>query len=97
MCDGESQLCRIINSSLLFLSRFQGRDQLGPGAGIGHHSLDVISESRKSLSQMEFPGGSAGSKSGVVTWVNPVAWVSSLAGDLPHTMGVAKKNRVCGH
>ena len=36
---------------------------------------------------MEFPGGSAGEGSGIV---NAVAWVRSLAGELPQAPGVAK-------
>ena len=39
---------------------------------------------------LEFPGGAAGSGSGVVT---AVAWVHSLVQELPHATAVAKKKK----
>ena len=41
------------------------------------------------MKYQEFPGGLAGSGSGFVT---AVAWVQSLAWELPHSLGVVKKN-----
>ena len=45
---------------------------------------------------LEFPGGSVGEGSGIVTTVALVtaeAWVRSLAWELPHAMKVAKKKK----
>ena len=45
---------------------------------------------------MEFPGGPVGSESGVVTavaQVTAVVQVPSLAQELPHVLGVAKKKK----
>ena len=39
------------------------------------------------------PGGEGSSVVTAVAWVPPVAWVGSLAQELPHTMGMAQKKR----
>lgn len=51
---------------------------------------------RQKIQVWEFPGGSLGSGSGVVTAVAPVAavvWVRSPTLELPHAKGEAKKRK----
>ena len=46
------------------------------------------------MAVLEFPGGLAVQGSGIVSavvWVTAVAWVQSLALELPHTVGLANK------